>query len=105
MGKLPNEEEIDKVLDETKALATMTLEKLRVEANLGMKKVDPADIRPPQILLVQKTSDLSQMQPKDGQSPNVGQFYHTGKQEIYDSFDCHILFAAKSKFTNRLHND
>lgn len=68
---------------------------------VGMSKVDPNDIRPPQIILVQKSSDLSLLEDKDGNIPKVGQFYHTGKKIINDSFVCHILFAAKSKYTNR----
>ena len=39
---------------------------LKKVQNIGMSKVDPADIRPPSILLVQKSSDLSLFQDVTG---------------------------------------
>lgn len=100
--------EVDKALakdEQEAAAALMAPENLAAMAELGMKKVDPKDIRPPQILLVQKSSDASLMQTKDGKAPQPGQFYHSGKREIMDSFDCHILFAAKSKYVNKNKNN
>lgn len=104
-----NEEEINQFLKDSPikengpktALEVFTPESLRNIAGMGMKKVDPKDIRPPQILLIQKTSDLSLMTDKGGKIPQIGQFYHTGKREVYDAFDCNILFAAKGTFVNK----
>ena len=70
-------------------------------SNVGMSKVDPMDILPPQILLIQKTSDLSMMQDTEGKTPKLGQFFHTGKKAIYDTFEGYIVFAGKSEYTNR----
>lgn len=74
---------------------------LKTYANVGMSKVDPQDIRPPQIILVQKSSDLSVLQDAEGNTAKVGQFYHTGKKQIRDQFNCHILFAAKGTYVDR----
>lgn len=70
-------------------------------AGVGMSKVDPLDIRPPMILLVQKSSDKTEMVNADGAEAKIGQFYHTGKREVMSAFDCHILFAAKKTWINR----
>ena len=77
--------------------------KARLEANVkvGMTKVDPMDIRPPTILLTQKSSDMSQFVDFSGKQAKVGQFFHTGKSKIYNTFKCYFLFAAKSKYIDR----
>ena len=75
--------------------------RLERNVNVGMRGVDPMDIRPPQILLLQKPSDLTQFIDGKGRQAKVGQFFHTAKMEIYDSFECYFLFAAKSKYINK----
>lgn len=70
-------------------------------SGVGMSKVDPMDILPPQVLLIQKTSDMSMMQDLQGKLPKLGQFFHTGKKQIYDTFDAYIVFAGKSEYTDR----
>lgn len=74
------------------------LEKIQ---RLGMTRVDPLDIRPPSMLLVQKSSDLSQLLDKQSNQAKVGQFYHTGQLKIEDSFECYFVFAAKNKYTDK----
>jgi hypothetical protein len=69
--------------------------------NVGMAGVDPADIRPPQILLIQKSSELGDFVAQDGENPKIGQFFHTGKNQTLSEFDCYFVFAAKGKFVNR----
>jgi hypothetical protein len=71
------------------------------DLNVGMAKVDPLDIRPPMILLVQKSSAVEDFVDQDGQTPKVGQFFHNGKMEILDSFECYFLFAAKGTYVNK----
>ncbi len=68
---------------------------------IGAGKIDMADIRPPQILLIQKSSDEEAFRDSDGNKPSVGQFFHTGKMLILDSFECYFLFAAKGKYVNK----
>jgi hypothetical protein len=75
---------------------------LKKVQNIGMSKVDPADIRPPSILLVQKSSDLSLFQDVTGNQPKIGQYFDTGKLEIMDSFEAYILLAAKSKYVDKI---
>jgi hypothetical protein len=75
--------------------------RLKENYNIGMKKVDPADIRPPTILLIQKSSDLTLFQDTGGKTPTIGQFFHNGRMAIYDNFDCYFIFAAKSKYVDK----
>lgn len=86
---------------EEKSLVIYDEKRLEANAKLGMSKVDPIDIRPPQILLVQKSSIIDTFVDKSGKHPRVGQFFHTGRNEILDSFGCFFLFAAKSKYIDR----
>lgn len=79
----------------------LTATNLQNYAKVGMSKVDPVDIRPPQVILVQKSSDISLLEDKEGNTAKVGQFYHTGKKVISDSFNCYFIFAAKGKYTDR----
>lgn len=78
---------------------------LQTMAGMGMSGVDPADIRPPQIILTQKSSDFSLLVDKKGEVAKTGQFFHTGKREIYEEFDCYFLWANKSKYIDRRKED
>lgn len=82
-------------------IQTYSSQKLAEMKNIGMSKVDPLDILPPAILQRQALSDVSRMTTTDGKQPEIGQFYHTGKMEIYDTFECYIVYAAKSQYTDR----
>ena len=107
-GEILNDEDLEKIAEETFGIkeenkATLTIGKdfLKSIQGIGMSRVDPGDIRPPQIILVQKSSDLTTLQDKQGKQANVGQFFHTGKREIYDIFECYWLFASKSTYVDR----
>ncbi len=103
LQKLRKEKE-DKVVEEQQKEqgALMTLESLRSMAGVGMSHVDKSDIRPPQILLVQKLSDLDQMVDLNGNRPTYGQFFDTGaRQIISDGFDCYVVFAKKGYYSDR----
>ena len=84
-----------------KAVVRYDRARLKANAGVGMRGVDPLDIRPPQILLLQGLSDFGQFIDGGGKQAKAGQFFHTGKMEIYDSFECYFLFAAKSKYTDK----
>lgn len=86
---------------EDKKVSLYTNEYLAKNANIGMSHVDPIDVLPPQILLVQKSSDLSALKDGKGNSAKIGQYFHTGKNEIMDDFEAWILFAAKGKYTDK----
>jgi len=108
-GKMLSDEDLEKIAEETfgeetpKESSVLTIGKdfLKSIQGVGMSRVDPGDIRPPQIILVQKSSDLTTLQDKQGKQANVGQFFHTGKREIYDIFECYWLFASKSTYVDR----
>jgi hypothetical protein len=91
--------------EETKSAALVKYDDkhLAEAAGLGMSKVDPADIRPPQILLTQKMSDLDSMTDIKGDQPKIGQYFHTGKLEIYNDFEAYVLFAAKGTWQDKNH--
>jgi hypothetical protein len=86
---------------EEKSLAVYNDKRLEENAKLGMSKVDPTDIRPPQILLVQKSSELDDFVDKDGKTAKIGQFFHSGRTCILNDFECYIIYAAKSKYIDR----
>jgi len=81
-------------------LVKYTGQRLRELSNIGMKRVDADDVRPPQILLTQKLSDFDNLVTVEGKKPKVGQYFHTGKLQILDKFECYFVYAAKSKYTD-----
>jgi len=90
------EEKTDK-----KELAIYDSEYLNNNKGIGMSKVDPLDIRPPEIRLIQKSSAIDDFMDKNGKKPKIGQFFHTGKLEILDNFEAYILFAGKGIYTDK----
>lgn len=85
-------------LKKTRAIEKYDKARLANNAGIGMSKVDPADIRPPRILLMQKSSSLTDFVDHMGKTPKVGQFFHTGKMRIFETIKCNFLFAAKSQY-------
>jgi len=83
------------------ALTIKNTKLLKEISHMGMGKVDPADIRPSQILLAQKMSDYSMMVDRAGEVAKDGDYFHTGKREILKTFPCHFLFAAKGTYVDR----
>ena len=86
-----------------KTIAELPKDFLQTVSGVGMRNVDPMDIRPPMCLLVQKISDTSQMIGEGNVKPEPGQFFHTGKNEIYSFVECAIVYAAKSKYVDKNH--
>ena len=87
-------------MEKGKELTTIS-DKLAEYAQIGMRGVDPLDIKPPKIILMQKSSNLSDFVDSDGNNPKVGQFFHTGKLQILDTFECYFLVATKGEWVNR----
>jgi len=86
---------------EEKAITKYDEARLAQNRALGMRGVDPIDIRPPSILLAQKLSDFSLMVDKNGKTAKIGEYFHTGKLAIFKTFECYFLYAAKSKYIDR----
>lgn len=86
-----------------KEIAVVSDQELTEMARVGMTKVDPMDIRAPQILLAQKLSDFGSLMQPDGEVAEIGEFFHTGKMRILKTFECYFLFAAKSTYTDKRH--
>ena len=87
---------------EEKAIVVYGKDRLAANASIGMKEVDPMDIRPPQIMLIQKSSTLSDFIDKSGKQAEVGDFFHTSRFEILKEFEAYFIFAAKSKYISRI---
>lgn len=85
-------------------VAVYSDEFLKGVAGMGMQRVDPMDIRPPQVLLIQASSDTSAFNTPSGENPVIGQFFHTGRNEIMDTFECFFLVAAKCQYTDKNKN-
>ena len=75
--------------------------RLAENQQVGMRGVDSADIMPAQILLKQKSSDAELYVDQEGNEAKIGQFFHTGKLKVIDSFECYFLFAAKSDYLDK----
>ncbi|MBP9819393.1 hypothetical protein KBC79_01505 [Candidatus Woesebacteria bacterium] len=101
-NKLKQEVEAEKaIVEEQRTQVLASLESLRGLAGIGMSHVDKADIRPPQVLVVQKSSNLDEMVDINGKKPSFGQFFNTGSREIMDEFDCYVILAKKGFWTDR----
>jgi hypothetical protein len=98
----PTQESLDSSGEKNKGIIKYGEKELKKDFMVGLAQVPMEDIRPPQILLIQKSSDLEDFVDKEGNQPKVGQFFHTGKMEIMDSFECFFLYAAKSKYVSKV---
>ena len=96
-----NAKKIVKTEEASKELVVLDSNLLAADSRIGMDGVDKKDIRPPQILLVQKTSDATKMKNAEGLKPDPGQFFHSGRGQIMDEFECYIVYAAKSKYFDK----
>ncbi len=101
-----DEKDIQESLEETAKAETNIVkygaEELAKDSMIGLSKVPMEDIRPPQILLIQKSSELADFVDTQGKQPALGQFFHTGKMQILDTFKCYFLFCAKSKYISKI---
>lgn len=84
-----------------KEIAVVSDKELTEMARVGMTKVDPLDIRAPQILLAQKLSDFGNLMQADGEVAKIGEYFHTGKMKILKDFECYFLFAAKTTYKDK----
>lgn len=84
-----------------KALTVFNDERFEKDARLGMSKVDPMDIRPPSIMLRQKTSEPELFKDGKGKLAEVGEYFHAGRCKVLPSFECYFVFAAKSEKVNK----
>ena len=100
-----NEQEMESSLTETATAKSensgVVAVNLTHDVGIGMSKVDPIDIRPPQILLIQDKSNLESFSDIHGNHPKAGQFFHNGKLAVLDFIDCYFIFAAKTKYTDK----
>lgn len=100
--KKPEQESLDSSTEKNNGLVKYGEMELKKDFMVGLSRVPMGDIRPPQILLIQKSSDLADFVDGKGEQPRVGQFFHTGRMEILDSFECYFLFCAKSKYVSKI---
>jgi len=86
---------------EKKEIVLYNKEYLQSQQGVGMSRVDPKDIRPPEVRLIQKSSDFTSFVDSKGKVPITGQFFHNGRLEIFDTFECYLIFAAKSVYIDK----
>ncbi len=77
-------------------LATYDQMRMRKNFSLGTTGVDPSDVMPSMVKLVQGTTDLDRVKDSEGISAKVGQFFFYGDKSILDSIEGYILNLAKS---------
>jgi len=83
------------------ALVKYDAERLRRNQGVGMKGVDPKDIRPPTILLMNPLSKVESFVDKDGNNPKAGEFFHNGTLRILPEFECYFIWAGKGEFRDK----
>jgi hypothetical protein len=93
---------MDNKKEEGKSVIVYGKDRLAENASVGIKGVDPMDIRPPQILLVQKSSSLDDFVDTEGKKAEIGDFFHTSRMIALKEFDVYFIFAAKSKYVNKI---
>ena len=69
--------------------------RMRKNFSLGATGIDPTDIMPSMVKLVQGTTDLDRVKDNEGVSAQVGQFFFYGDKSILDAIDGYILNLAK----------
>lgn len=85
---------------ETKKIVKYTDEYFKKNYTIGLK-IDKSDIKPPTIILIQKSSDTSKMTTPEGDTPKPGEYFHTGRLEIMKEFNCYFIFVAKSFYYDK----
>lgn len=93
----PVEEKADKALQ--------TLDDMRKNLSMGMKQVDPNDIRPPRVILVQNIKDKTELKDNSGKECPDGSYFNSGTNEIFEKLDCYFIYAKKGVHVNKLHED
>ena len=89
-------------LESAKNEMALTVKEQRLaDLKVGMQRVDPSDIRPPAVLLRQKSSEAEAYKDAKGKMAKLGEYYHTGRQTIMDKVGCYFVFAAKSMAKNK----
>lgn len=86
-----------------KALVAPDNEQLKKNQTLGMADVDPQDIRPPMVILMNALSSFSSFTDEEGNHPEAGEFFHNGTLRILKDFDCYFIWAGKGVFIDKRH--
>lgn len=89
----------------TTAIATIDEKHLAEQKYLGMKGVNPADIRPPMMLIRQKSSKADTFIDIEGKQVELGEYFNTGKLTKCKTFECYIIKAAEGTFIDKNHRE
>lgn len=84
-----------KVKKEEKALVTYDQVRMSKNVALGTAGIDPADVMPVQVKLVQGSSDFSKLIDESGTQAKVGQYFFMGDKSIHETVKCYVLSLAK----------
>jgi len=77
------------------AITTYYQIRMRKNFSLGTAGIDPTDVMPSMVKLVQGTTDLDRVKDNEGVSAKVGQFFYYGDKSILDTIDGYALNLAK----------
>lgn len=86
---------------EEKEMVKYGIERLVENQTLGMKGVDPKDIRPPTVILLNALSKLDSFTDEEGNHPKPGEFFHNGSLRILPEFECYFVWAGKGEYTDK----
>lgn len=81
--------------EKEKGLATYDQDRIKRNVGLGISGIDPADVMPAQLKLVQGSSDLSKLVTGDGTQAKVGNFFFQGNKTVHEKVICYVLNLAK----------
>jgi len=87
--------------EESKEIVKYDSERFLKYQSLGMKKVDPQDIRPPTVILMNTNSNVKNFVDQEGNNPKPGEFFHNGTLRILPEFECYFVWAGKGKFVDK----
>jgi len=77
------------------ALATYDQMRMKKNFSLGTAGIDPSDVMPSMVKLVQGTTDLDRVKDNEGNPAKVGQFFFYGDKSILDTIEGYVLNLAK----------
>lgn len=86
---------MNKIDNDKKQIIVYDNLRMRKNFTLGISNIDPEDITPSKIKLVQGTSDTDKLISSTGERAKIGQFFYFGTRQILDSVDGYIINLSK----------
>lgn len=86
---------------ESNELVAFGSDQLKAMQNVGIKNIDMKNVEPASMFLMQKSSTLTDFVDIDGMMPSVGQFFYNGSLQIFNEFECNVVYIADSTYVDK----